>query len=662
MDDPSRGMVLSSAPSAPSQQRIYVGGIDPHRGLTVAEVWARLQARLLEEGMPWSERHEGRCYLQCTVATKATTSPLTLIKSWFHHVTWKGCKLVVEEARPHFLLRLHDERTRPLPQSLPETDTSSPVTVTADRSAWQPPRHWRIQRGSVGAPVRYVDTQPGEVTSWALFTRLRQRHQAYQEKQQKAMMAAAAVDGAKRRRAGDPGLSLKEALKQAYYDRAIRLRFPEEDGLDAMTTDRATNWIEELLDKDDTAFAVQHREASDASIVIDDDPKTTRGRYVWSDSEDEEEEDAMDREDGPVVMAPAMRPPRYEWSDDDTSEEDRAPDASWTRVPTDLGEFESAILTNRTRPPSNSEPWTFTEEGGVAHDPVDLTRDVARNLQILAQLFPDRFPTATALPAAEVNTHSAAPSEPPKPAPSAPSRTGWDAAGQMLRFDPSLPQSRRLLVLDPAAVDTMVEKEERQNLPSNTETEPETMVTKPSETNDVTVASVYEQKKLEQVFKEVREATSVVASHEGGASFSFGFDLGAASALTGESSAFTAKDPERFEMNTAPSTVPMDTEDDKDVVDHQNSTFPLLDPRASRPRYRAFDFPNEEMRNECVRHFYFDIHDGARIINDREGWYNDPTVKDTWMKERFALTQDWKRKRKYAFAKKQKRSQQSALR
>jgi hypothetical protein len=61
------------------------------------------------------------------------------------------------------------------------------------------------------------------------------------------------------------------------------------------------------------------------------------------------------------------------------------------------------------------------------------------------------------------------------------------------------------------------------------------------------------------------------------------------------------------------------------------------------------------MLNEMVHTFYYKINDGERIIRDVDGWRNDPTVKDKWLKERLALTQDWKRKRKFALAKKEKR-------
>jgi hypothetical protein len=74
------------------------------------------------------------------------------------------------------------------------------------------------------------------------------------------------------------------------------------------------------------------------------------------------------------------------------------------------------------------------------------------------------------------------------------------------------------------------------------------------------------------------------------------------------------------------------------------------------PRFPAFEFPNESMLNEMVRNFY-KMNDGERIMNDVDEWRNDPSVKDKWLKERLALTQDWKRKKKFALSKQQKRNQ-----
>jgi hypothetical protein len=676
------------------QQRIYLGGIDPSRGLTVVEVWERLQAKLedatTQQKMKWSDLHLGRCFLQLTVtaATEGAPPPLTVIKSWFHNVTWKACKLVVEEARPHFLQRLQDERTSRSQQSPgAEVVPADAASFTAVDAILAPhPRHWRIKRGYVGEPVRHVDTQPCDVTSWSMLARIRQRHVAYQEKQRAASMAVS--DASKRRRGGDQGISLKEAQKHAYYNRAIRMRFTEDDLADVNNASHSATLIEEQSDSDDDVSSVQNIKESDSSGDNGDDHKIIpkkRGQYVWSESDDDDSEIDGSSKVIDAIEKPSTRFPinktsetiaeitstkkmTYEWSDDDdgdTSEDDAtSPVHSSTRVPSDLDEFESAFLNNSSIVPSNALPETLESKAAAAHgDDFDLSHDVEMNLNVLSQLFPEISKTPTASTHA-VDDTKAVSSLKQKPAVVKPSSTsGWDAAGQMLRFDPSLPQSASLLVVDRTSESTSVDKDNAKNVPSFEEMDQEMVGEDITEAKEVAVAGVYEQKKLEQVFKEVREVTSIVASNDTGAIFSFGFDLGATDAPMEESNSFAAatSDPESVVLSTAapsgPTTagLPMDTDDDNAMQRHDSIS--AMDQHDSRPRYRAFDFPSDDVLDDCVRHFYFDINDGARIINDREGWRNDPAVKDKWMKERFALTQDWKRKRKYALAKKQKRQQ-----
>ena len=71
-----------------------------------------------------------------------------------------------------------------------------------------------------------------------------------------------------------------------------------------------------------------------------------------------------------------------------------------------------------------------------------------------------------------------------------------------------------------------------------------------------------------------------------------------------------------------------------------------------RPRRRGLMLPDS-----AVDHYYnkfFELNDGLAIQRDPDGFRNDEAVKADWHKERHALTQDWKRKRKFALSRLQK--------
>jgi hypothetical protein len=71
-----------------------------------------------------------------------------------------------------------------------------------------------------------------------------------------------------------------------------------------------------------------------------------------------------------------------------------------------------------------------------------------------------------------------------------------------------------------------------------------------------------------------------------------------------------------------------------------------------RPHRRGLLLPES-----VVDHYYnkfFELNDGLAIQQDPDGFRNDEAVKADWHKERHALTQDWKRKRKFALSRLQK--------
>ena len=100
-----------------SVERIYIGGLDPPR-LSAKDVMNRLESLDdIELGSTVTkqddddENHKSFFHLTA-ISKKPTASALEIISKKYHNVKWKGCKLAVEAARPHFLERLEEERRK----------------------------------------------------------------------------------------------------------------------------------------------------------------------------------------------------------------------------------------------------------------------------------------------------------------------------------------------------------------------------------------------------------------------------------------------------------------------------------------------------------------------------------------------------------------------
>jgi hypothetical protein len=75
--------------------------------------------------------------------------------------------------------------------------------------------------------------------------------------------------------------------------------------------------------------------------------------------------------------------------------------------------------------------------------------------------------------------------------------------------------------------------------------------------------------------------------------------------------------------------------------------------RSASIQRRGLFFP-EDTLDEYTNAF-FAMNEGARILQDPQGFLRDDSVKQQWKKERHALTLDWKRKRKFAQSRMQKK-------
>ena len=376
---------------------------------------------------------------------------------------------------------------------------------------------------------------------------------------------------------------------------------------------------------------------------------------------------------------------KFVWSDDESSSEhsngkkkERQLDRTTQLINrnTGLDEFAAGVVDFRTGGGS-IQSTSSSEEGNdysekdpeseaTEDDDVGLQHDVESNLQVLSQLFPEFSKQEPLKTDADVDD-DAGNETTNKPTPT----SGWGAMGQMLRFDPTNPQSANQFVLDDGEGEDDDSRDANRkqtssalssSSSSSAEEDEEVPMDKSIEPPD---DNIYEQGKLEQVFKEVRESSHPLIAETttgGGSGFSFGFDLtpattvGANDAPASGAFSFSFSVPDansRSERAETKDANQGDVGEDGMLGDAATGDHP---PAASpRRRRRAFAFPTEEDLDKHVRHFYC-LNDGARIMEDLEGWRNDPAVHERWMKERFTLTQDWKRKRKYALSKKQKRN------
>ena len=245
-------------------QRLYVGGIDPDR-LPVDEVFDRLERHLCSHGWKLGSVHFGSCYFQASIvdrtpggrqdddeysydeASSGEKLGFKEAKKLLHNVKWKGCKLKVEQARPHFLERLvleqqnnNNRLTTIQPNSLGKVENgndvdiehklSEPLQQTPVQQDLQeqqqqqqsgPRRHYRIRRGH-GETVWHVDTRPYQVTDIESFGKLRSKLQRKQQHQDSVL----ATSLSKQQREA-MGASAQNPPSKCARTRAIHLRFSD---------------------------------------------------------------------------------------------------------------------------------------------------------------------------------------------------------------------------------------------------------------------------------------------------------------------------------------------------------------------------------------------------------------------------------------------------
>lgn len=228
-------------------ERIYVGGLDPSRGLTVELVSSRLRSvRGVEilsindvaiatvEGTAVNARRDDASvysakntvvdadgdlvdtrnffFLEARAATKNSeagneasphgggASALDLLAKQYNSVKWKGCQLRVEAAKPHFLKRLEEERAAGRAekdeerekQRIQQRATTEDDKVGAGDAAIQNRRRLRIRK-RFGEEAYHVDTRPHPLQlssgrGWDEFASLHKRMQDKRTTQQRKLV------------------------------------------------------------------------------------------------------------------------------------------------------------------------------------------------------------------------------------------------------------------------------------------------------------------------------------------------------------------------------------------------------------------------------------------------------------------------------------------
>jgi hypothetical protein len=654
-------------------ERIYIGGLDPKR-LTVKDVLDRLESTLGDQ-IEIRDVDQGSCFCHVnaqqkeslqTIAVKGdgpestskvpTAPALHAIVKLYNNVTWKGCKIKVEAARPHILERLEQERTErqeTIDAVARHAQQQKEKLLTARPEPSILPRHLKIYK-AFGQESLAVDTKPVRVTEWPVFTKMRRKLQKHREK------------------------SVAASLK-AHCNRGVHLRFVDKAESANTTTIGGSNIPVDGNDEHPRKNEDQHGD--------DDDDDESASSMVSSDNDTQDSDstsvssttDNGDVPPHPPQEHPVAKSAAYVWSDEEGSDSEATADFIQTNRPVadhSLDEFAAALdhADNDSKDDddiSRSDPFA-AHSAPAASGSADLANDVESNLNLLSKLFPDladRQPRAIQADGDDDTNNGDTAALKPATEPSS-----WSNSGQMLRYDPTKESAKQFVIapeqkeeeqeeIEPAAAeddsDESLSQEE-----STADSEQSSAESEQEDEGSVKKEDVYEQGKLEEVFREAREvqeAPTVVLTEQqqpesSNFSFSFKVDSGGgfdknAEAKAESTGAFSFK----FDAGAAESQETVETLAVESSGEQESEALQSMTEEEHRPakRYRGLHFPEEDLI-KYVNVFY-SLYDGQRAMENLEGFRRDEWTKEHWSRERLALTQDWKRKRKYAESRKQKR-------
>lgn len=201
----------------------------------------------------------------------------------------------------------------------------------------------------------------------------------------------------------------------------------------------------------------------------------------------------------------------------------------------------------------------------------------------------------------------------------------------------------------------------------NNDVPQETSVEKPA-------GKIYHESKLEEVFRkardsgegggfqvssmfgeqpdEMKEKEQLKTAEEATGSFSFNFAVAPVVEDTKKSTSAEEGFSFGFDVDAGKSNLtsnPDAEKCDEAIVNAPESESP------TRKRRRGL-MQRDDVVVDKYYQMFFELNDGLAIQGDPEGFRNDESVRTEWKGERNQLTQDWKRKRKYALSRLQKKN------
>ena len=603
-------------------ERVYIGGLDPAR-LTIDDVFERLRRDTKKKvELRELKAHRSLCYGHLdAVSLQDDHTALEILRKLYNNVKWKGCKIRVEAAQPCFLDRLEQEREERRTKELETKTKGEAAFQDTTELATKIPRHLKIRRG-YGEESWKVDTKPWRVEDWSTFRKMRTRLVEKKKQQQEKFQKLT-----KQERRKYPSV---DHLTKAHLNRSVHLKFAEVKPVDASipcqrsASDHPKRRGESSSTTDSSSSSSSSNEANTPG---------KNGTYIWSDDEGSSSDASLDVDN----HAPDDSHRAYAWSDSEASEHENS-----TRSHEGDDRAEESSLNADLDP-----------DGGTAGD-MDLQQDVQSNLNVLGDLFPE----LAGKKAIEEMDHERETANK-----TVNEGSGWGSAGQMLRFDPTKANAVQFSK-DKRAENTSASSE------SDTEVLNNSMVEVGDNDNDATSSpeidtkeqtkeeraeDIYEQGKLEEVFRDARKAESLPAivkttedAPNGG--FSFGFQLTEKPA-EGEKGAFSFS----FQVPQKGATL-HEAPDNKRILDNVETTADdamHVDHDQKLQGRIGLSFSSEDI-DHYVGVFY-SLNEGKRIQEDLDGFRNDARVQESWESQRRILTQDWKRKRKYAQAQRKKR-------
>ncbi|KAK1749277.1 hypothetical protein QTG54_001216 [Skeletonema marinoi] len=661
-------------------QRIYVGGLDPSRASRLravkdVEITSINDVAIKDRGddatCPSSEpiynpKHrvideDGDLvdtrkffYIEAR-STGASSSALDLLAKQYHNTKWKGCSLRVEEAKPHFLKRLEQEREEreakaaavaaavfaEIKEAEAEAQAKEEDGSVDEKGANKEiknKRRLRI-RQRFGAEAFLVDTLPrklqlgnGSAEGWNDFAFLRKRMINKRESQRKNLIERRKQE--RRSWAGGKGnLTVPQESNDLrsliFLNRGIHIRFDSVEATDLVSDDNSDVSKEDVTASDESS-STSHQSADDQQKA-----------YMWSD--DEDEDDSIDNaHDDKNTSTESGEEVRIEGADtDDESIDKRLSKPTRTNNLRAGAEYTKAVVADEFAfgaddfdfDPSNDDTESVHADNLAFDESMDigLEDDISSNINILSKLFPgDHFDSKPLANANDGGTSNGSGDAKEKQK---------FAAGQIMqRYDPTKDTDKRFEKVE-TKLSNQRKKSRRTNqtkskvknhLPQKmhlAEEEEEKTTTKTTETpptNAVMEESkedVYEQDELENVFKQSRQET--ITSAAGG--FSFGFQVP------------TEATSEKNNQSTSTFSFGFNVSDEPKVDEEPTTDVP---PVTSEEAAVAVEKRKQQRQSS--------LNEGPHILKDLDAMKQDEENQNLWQKEREQLTSDWKRKQKSA--------------